>query len=129
VIRNSGSSEETVDILFLDNANGNVPGPVVIGGNVQIVPAGGTAVATASTWVTDDQIGYNTITVVVDPSNLYAEPFEFDNTASTQLFVSTRWGDVNCDGLVNAVDALVTLRASADLPYARGPTCPEIIAP
>jgi hypothetical protein len=36
------------------------------------------------------------------------------------------WGDVNCDGAVNAVDALQDLRFLAGLPVTQEPGCPEI---
>jgi hypothetical protein len=37
-----------------------------------------------------------------------------------------RWGDVNCDGTVNSVDALATLRWKAGLPVIQVTPCPAI---
>lgn len=128
LIRNSGDTTETVDVLFTA-ANASSPEPVGIGSNLVIVPAGGVTVANTPFWHTNDKFGYNTITVNVDPQNYYAEPSEFDNTASIQFFVSTRWGDVNCDRTANAVDSLAILRAIVGLPYNRAPNCPDIVLP
>lgn len=36
------------------------------------------------------------------------------------------WGDVDCDGSMTAVDALVLLRSVAALPFSQEPGCPEV---
>ncbi len=47
-----------------------------------------------------------------------------------QLLPSTwKMGDVNCSGGVNAVDALLILRAVAGLPINIPPTCPAVKPP
>ena len=37
-----------------------------------------------------------------------------------------QWGDVNCDGTINSIDALVLLLFIARLPYTVQPGCPEL---
>ena len=36
------------------------------------------------------------------------------------------WGDVNCDGLINVMDALAIILYGADYPYSQTEPCPLI---
>jgi hypothetical protein len=37
-----------------------------------------------------------------------------------------KWGDVDCSGTINSIDALKILRYSAGLTYTRPPGCPDL---
>lgn len=53
--------------------------------------------------------------IAEDPRVLLVEP--------DQIATAQEWGDANCDGVVNAVDALDVLRFVAGLPFRAGIGC------
>jgi len=123
-IQNNGAADATgVVVDFSDNADGVLQVPVAVGSAMVDVPAGGTSIAQVS-WDTAGELGDNTITVTIDPSDQVPEADESNNQASATMFVSTPWGDVNCFGGVNSVDALAILRWKAGLDYNQFLPCP-----
>jgi hypothetical protein len=36
------------------------------------------------------------------------------------------WGNIDCDGVISALDALALIRGSEDLPYSSGANCPQV---
>lgn len=63
-----------------------------------------------------------------NPANITADNRD-QFAPSWQPVVILRWGDLNCDGLVNAVDSLVGFRWTAELPMELRAGCPEIGGP
>jgi cell division septation protein DedD len=53
----------------------------------------------------------------------------FSSLPPTPTQAPRLWGDVNCDGSVNSVDALTLMRWTAGLPVLQVEPCPEIGAP
>jgi hypothetical protein len=124
-VHNSGSGPvSNVTVQFTDNANGPVATPLTIGSTTVTVEAGGTVVTVP--WNTANQFGDNLITVSVDPGGQITETSETNNQASVSIDVSSPVGDVNCNGVTNAVDALMTLREASGLSYSHPPHCPLI---
>jgi hypothetical protein len=125
-VQNNGAADATgVAVDFSDNADGALQVPVAVGSAMVDVPAGGTSIAQIS-WDTAGELGENTITVTIDPGDQVPEADESNNQTGAIMFVSTAWGDVNCFGDVNSVDALAILRWKAGLDFNHVEPCPVL---
>lgn len=115
---NSTGTLENISAFYLPGA-GSVPSGandfVVV--NMEALGAGGTSPVTISAAEMLDANG-DSVAVGVTGGSV--------TVGGASALV---WGDSNCSGAVNSVDALVLLRSGAGLPYSSAQGCPAIGAP